>query len=85
MSNENVVLGCRSWLPLLAFIKIEGFKSFSSVYNESQNRKWKLRRGYSKTSKVDMPTMPNYFIHDSENQCISKLDKIGIFIDMKFH
>ena len=26
-----------------------------------------------------------YFILDSENQCISKLDKIGIFIDMKFH
>ena len=26
-----------------------------------------------------------YFIHYSENQCISKLDKIGIFIDMKFH
>ena len=26
-----------------------------------------------------------YFILYSENQCISKLDKIGIFIDMKFH
>ena len=26
-----------------------------------------------------------YFILDSENQCISKLDKIGIFTDMKFH
>ena len=26
-----------------------------------------------------------YFILHSENQCISKLDKIGIFIDMKFH
>ena len=25
------------------------------------------------------------FILYSENQCISKLDKIGIFIDMKFH
>ena len=25
-----------------------------------------------------------YFILYSENQCISKLDKIGIFIDMKF-
>ena len=28
---------------------------------------------------------PIYFILYSENQCISKLDKIGIFIDMKFH
>ena len=27
----------------------------------------------------------NYFILYSETQCISKLDKIGIFIDMKFH
>ena len=27
----------------------------------------------------------SYFILYSENQCISKLDKIGIFIDMKFH
>ena len=26
-----------------------------------------------------------YFILYSETQCISKLDKIGIFIDMKFH
>ena len=26
-----------------------------------------------------------YFILYSENRCISKLDKIGIFIDMKFH
>ena len=26
-----------------------------------------------------------YFILYSENQCISKYDKIGIFIDMKFH
>ena len=26
-----------------------------------------------------------YFILYSENQCISKLDKTGIFIDMKFH
>ena len=26
-----------------------------------------------------------YFILYSENQCISKPDKIGIFIDMKFH
>ena len=26
-----------------------------------------------------------YFILYSENQCISKLDKIGIFIDMQFH
>ena len=26
-----------------------------------------------------------YFILYSENKCISKLDKIGIFIDMKFH
>ena len=26
-----------------------------------------------------------YFILYSKNQCISKLDKIGIFIDMKFH
>ena len=26
-----------------------------------------------------------YFILYTENQCISKLDKIGIFIDMKFH
>ena len=26
-----------------------------------------------------------YFILYSENQCISKLNKIGIFIDMKFH
>ena len=26
-----------------------------------------------------------YFILNSENQCISKLDKIGIFIDMKVH
>ena len=26
-----------------------------------------------------------YFILYSENQCISKLYKIGIFIDMKFH
>ena len=26
-----------------------------------------------------------YFILYSENQCISKLDKICIFIDMKFH
>ena len=26
-----------------------------------------------------------YFILYSVNQCISKLDKIGIFIDMKFH
>ena len=26
-----------------------------------------------------------YFILYSENQCISKLDKIGIFIDMKFY
>ena len=25
-----------------------------------------------------------YFLPYSENQCISKLDKIGIFIDMKF-
>ena len=26
-----------------------------------------------------------YFLLFSENQCISRLDKIGIFIDMKFH
>ena len=26
-----------------------------------------------------------YFILYSENQCISKLDKNGIFIDVKFH
>ena len=26
-----------------------------------------------------------FFWPYSENQCISKLDKIGIFIDMKFH
>ena len=26
-----------------------------------------------------------YFILHSETQCISKLDKIGIFIDIKFH
>ena len=26
-----------------------------------------------------------YFILYSENQCISKLDEIGIFIDIKFH
>ena len=26
-----------------------------------------------------------YFILYSENQCISEFDKIGIFIDMKFH
>ena len=26
-----------------------------------------------------------YLILYSENQCISKLDKIGILIDMKFH
>ena len=26
-----------------------------------------------------------YFILYSETQCILKLDKIGIFIDMKFH
>ena len=26
-----------------------------------------------------------YFILYSENQCISKFDKIVIFIDMKFH
>ena len=26
-----------------------------------------------------------YFILYSENRCISKLDKIGIFIDMKFY
>ena len=26
-----------------------------------------------------------YFILYSETQCISKLDKIGVFIDMKFH
>ena len=31
------------------------------------------------------PNIGVYFILDSENQCISKLDKIGIFIDMKFH
>ena len=30
-------------------------------------------------------SMHIYFILYSETQCISKLDKIGIFIDMKFH
>ena len=35
------------------------------------------------TSKKQISSI--YFIPYSDNQCISKLDKIGIFIDMKFH
>ena len=34
---------------------------------------------------INNDVMVIYFILYSENQCISKLDKIGIFIDMKFH
>ena len=36
-------------------------------------------------SSAFRPDKTNYFILYSENQWISKLDKIGIFIDMKFH
>ena len=41
-----------------------------------------------KLQKVVMHTTERsnvYFILYSATQCISKLDKIGIFIDMKFH
>ena len=37
-----------------------------------------------KSDKISSYQSVFYFILHSENQCISKLDKIGIFIDMKF-
>ena len=36
-------------------------------------------------SRFEISENSVYFILYCENQCISKLDKIGIFTDMKFH
>ena len=46
-----------------------------------------ILRALDSSSILMLPREDNgvYFILYSENQCISKLDKNGIFIDMKFH
>ena len=50
------------------------------IYNQ---RKILFRHLSQSFHLLDSNEKVNHFILYSENQCISKLDKIGIFIDMK--
>ena len=52
------------------------------AFQASQSRDMTQKRS-SLTMYIDIKHL--YFILYSETQCISKLDKIGIFIHMKFH
>ena len=54
------------------------FRSDALKMTSSEWKRQKLPKLYSESIGF-------YFILYNETQCISKLDKIGIFIDMKFH
>ena len=61
------------------------FSDFFQIMNECyQTFEQKVRKGHYNLISC-FTNSDCYFIHYSENQYISKLDKIGIFIDMKFH
>ena len=73
-NSSDVVLLVETWTNELSNIDVSNFQAF--VLNRNENKK---------SSKRSSGGIIFYFILYSETQCISKLDKIGIFIDMKFH
>ena len=89
--NKLVLRPCDliSWLSdfvlYLNTLSVNVQTSFRLCMNECyQTLEQKVRKGHYNLSSC-FSYSDFYFIHYSENQCISKLDKIGIFIDMKFH
>ena len=60
----------------------------TTLYILSKMTKWVSLRTLPR-SRSERPMLHGikiiYFILYSEYQCVSKLDKIGIFIDMKFY
>ena len=71
-------------IGLIAFVVLVSFSYGKCFQDRIQIQKWRLC--FTVINNPLRVCDPNfYFILYSETQCILKLDKIGIFIDMKFH
>ena len=70
-SNQTILEFCENWF--------DDYSTLTMIFQAAP--------GAISSNKATLERLKDtfYFILYSETQCISKLDKIGIFIDMKFH